>query len=281
MFPIPTTDFADINPYFFMMSIPETNLNILESWIRCMASFTSAVLPASRPLGSYTQIGNDEVLRHLSFELSPPTWHAQEIGDQLSGDSPPQNHPYPSRFAHNHWDFSQALKFCNHNRLNDPSIANQTSTLPTYPPNTWTPSLIARLADLGVLTPHPARPIDQDDYYRTTPHAVIFEPSQGSDSVAHFIIVITSGKLIETSGLTSITMLVPNPRRSLFLQNTHYSCGAIQTDLSYARYEPHRYPRHLDTDLASSSTILSEAQTVSQATSGEHSTNLFLTLGHS
>jgi len=230
MFAIPQTNVNDINPYLFMMSISEDNLQVLESWIRSLASFVSESFPSSKPLRAYTQVGSDEVLRHLTFELPPPTWHARELGNLLNPIEPPNNQPFLNAQQHTHAEFAAALEFRQHDSLPNPTSPPQTSAPITVPPNSWVPDILTPDDQLPVDNPHPARPLTDDPYMTTTPRAVILEPTQGSDSISHFVSVITSGKVIEIGDISATHIPVVHPRRDLFLQNAQYFAGAICVD---------------------------------------------------
>ena len=69
------------------MSISEDNLISIQSSIRNLNTFTLSLYPNAKQLRAYTQVGNAEIFRHLCFELPPPTWHAGQLGDNVTSDT--------------------------------------------------------------------------------------------------------------------------------------------------------------------------------------------------
>lgn len=236
MFALPTQDLANINPYSFMMSISDNNIELLTQWIRNLSSFTTDVFPSSRPLRAYLQIGTPEVVRHLVFEAPPPTWHTSSIGTNTSAEPTPDNQN-PFRIGNRpstHSDFATARQYRTRTGLpnltlpaTNPPTNLVTAARPTTVPNTWHATSVMSSAAPNDTDPVARRPLSDDGQFATTPQAVIFEPTSGADATAHHVAVITSGKLIEVHDITSIVLATPHPRRNLYVQNTHYLLGAV------------------------------------------------------
>jgi hypothetical protein len=231
-FPIPPVSHDEINPYTFMMSISEDNIAPLQSWARNLSAFTQSAFPSSKPLRSFTQPGNAEILRHLVFESPPPTWHSDTHGLPASG-TPPSDNANPFRRSaavQSHPSFAAAINF----RQNDS---------PTVPVDgTSSISAVAVPATITsgqppITSANPATPDNvpvtygtfttYDEFPAHIPDATIFEPVPGSDPPAHHYAVIISGKIIEIGDITSVTLPLLHPRRNLSAQNTQYFSGAI------------------------------------------------------
>jgi hypothetical protein len=239
MFPIPTQSLDDINPYTFMMSLCNDNVELILNWTRNLASFTSSVLPTSRPLRAYTQTGSTEILRHLVFEAPPPTWHTETLGTQVLLNPTPDNQN-PFRLGnpvHSHAQFAAARNFRNRTGLPQPTMPAQnppanilTAARPANVANTWHASCVFTAAPPNNNDPIAKRRLTSDGHFANTPRAVIAEPTSDATATAHHVAVISSGKLIETGDLTGIVIPLLHPRRNLYMQNTHYLSGAVALD---------------------------------------------------
>ncbi|BAV56300.1 capsid protein [Fusarium poae partitivirus 2] len=233
MFAIPEQEMSDVNPYLLMMSISDDNLELLTSWIRNLASFTRETLTTSRPLRNYTQPGNPEVLRHLVFEAPPPTWHSDSLGTHtsLNPTPEPQNPFRVGNHPHTHTQFAAARNFRTRSGIpapiatNNPLAAN--AAAPPSVDNSWFASLVSTNENAHPNDPVVRRRLTADGHFANTPRAVIFEPTSATESTAHHVAVITSGKIIESGDFTGTVIPTVHPRRNLYLQNTHYLSGAV------------------------------------------------------
>jgi hypothetical protein len=236
MFAIPQQNFDSVNPYLFMMSLSDSNMDVIDSWIRNMAAFITETFPSARPLRQYTQIGNSETLRHLVFEAPPPTWHSSSLGPIMTNPPVPdaQNPFRPANPWHTHTQFAAARNFRQRSGLPnvtmpaqnpDPNLFN--AARPAAVANTWHASCVMPNAPPNNNDPVVRRRLVNDGHFANTPRCAIFEPTSGNDASAHHVAVITSGKLIEIGDITATVLPVVHPRRNLYLQNTQYSSGAI------------------------------------------------------
>ncbi|BCB17082.1 capsid protein [Neurospora crassa partitivirus 1] len=238
MFPLPDTPMDSINPYLFMMSISDQNIELLTSWVRNLSAFTSEIFPSSKTLRHFIQPGNSEVARHLVYELPPPTWHTNDIGHNITGTNPITDATNPFSPLHSertHVQFAHDLKFRDSTHGPSPSADDNDSTYRTaaVPPastTTWYASSVSTNTPPTQTDPITLRPIARDGQFATTPPAHIFEPVAELDAHAHHVAVITSGKLIEIGDMSAIILPVPHPRRNLFAENSHYLSGAIAID---------------------------------------------------
>jgi hypothetical protein len=228
MFPLPTEDVANVNPYLHGLSVSDDNIEVLISWLRNLASFIQDTLPQSRPLRAFTQIGNAEILRSLTFEAPPPTWHTANI---TAVDYDEHSSPFrPNHEPSNQREFAAALRFRSESGLPEPTADMPralTARRPTADPAAWFASSVMATPPPRYADPHPLRRLNEDGRLGLTPRAVILEPTSGPDATAHHVAVLTAGKIIEINEITALPILTPHPRRNLGIQNTHYLTGAI------------------------------------------------------
>ncbi|QFU95810.1 capsid protein [Betapartitivirus sp.] len=237
MFAIPTQNFDAVNPYTFMMSVCDDNMDVLSSWIRNMSDFVRETFPTARPLRQYTQVGPTEIFRHLVFEAPPPTWHSETLGPIVT--NPPvadnQNPFRPANPRQTHQQFAAVRNFRQRAGLPAPQLPAApappgllvTAARPAAVANTWHASLVMSAAAPNNNDPIARRRLTADGQFACTPQCVIFEPTSAADATAHHVAVLTSGKIIESGDITATVIPTAHPRRNLFSQNTHYLSGAI------------------------------------------------------
>lgn len=235
----PKISVDDINPYLFMMSISDDNIASLQRRMTALSSFTLKAFPAAKTLRSFLRPGSAEPLRHLIFELPPPTWHSLDIEAKIrSGEATGTSDPFleaaKTGSSFSHTAFARELNFRTAEHRTRP-VTDGPGTLQAAalitPTDSWQPNLV-------VAGPSPEKP-EPGAQFRftlerppsTTPDTVIFEPTASSEPAADQVHVITSGKLIEIGDISSIVMPVPNPRRLALNENTHYSLGSIPAHL--------------------------------------------------
>jgi hypothetical protein len=231
MLPLDTPSFADLddfNPYLFAIGLIPENTASLMSLFRNLDHFVKSVYPTSKPLRTYTQVGNIEIFRHLIFESPAPTWHtdANTLPEYDENTSPFR----PAAQPRSHYRFAQDIHFKiakadipatatpannfrnvgphpNPAQGNSPPLYDSEQNCP--PAGTSQTSLWSTLDQRNdIIAP-----------------AIIFDPT--SNASAHLAAVITSGKIIETYDLKGIIINLPSPIGNLFWLNAEYITGAI------------------------------------------------------
>jgi hypothetical protein len=217
---------ANYNPYTYLIGYDGNNAQSLLNMLRSMNDFVKMLYPSARPLRSFTQIGTNEIVRHLTLESVLPTWHTLGTPDHATIVA--NNLFAPGTSPRTPAQFATEIAY-----LVATNIAVPAAPVPFDAAigHAATPP-VATDFRLEIVTATAAPPGHNTDLIRlfdatkhVQPQFMIFDPS--SSSRAHLAAVITSGKLIETHDLSMIGIPLPSPARPLGLQNSQYVLGAI------------------------------------------------------
>nr|AOX47607.1 coat protein [Ceratobasidium partitivirus CP-h] len=201
---------ASYNGYLFLSGLNNDNVNPLRQFASSMGPFVMSVLPNSRPLSLYTRPGTIEPARHLSFLSAGPTWSSAGASLHLDAFTAP-------RVTHRTY-----LEDCNYFRtpaspatapdgtsdLFNTEIYRNAQTPPDYPlaqaMSSGTAPTDDPLSFVNNITSTSSSGLDL-----CLPPCIIFDPS--SPQTSHLLGVITSGKIIETNAISSVSVLVARP----------------------------------------------------------------------
>jgi hypothetical protein len=231
-----TTDADSYNPYLFLIGYEPNNDQSYFRLLRNMNDFVKATFPSSKPLRAYTQLGNEEISRHLTFDSVLPTWHTGSTPGLANVYAPtattPTNLYAPGTNVRTPSQFATDIKYL-------VARSPPSTTTPTTPVSI--PTVTGELPDpnptqgrlLELTFPHTGNMPDDPAGIRlfsnarhVLPEAIIFDPS--SSSTAHLAAVITSGKVIEKNDLSAIGLILASARIPLSTQNSQYILGAIE-----------------------------------------------------
>lgn len=218
---------ANFNPYLYLLGYLPDNANSILELLRNMNDFVRSSFPQSRPLRAFTQLGTQEICRHLIFDSVLPTWHTNaapsrtEINDAgLFG---------PAFVPRSPADFSAAINFL----VARPAPAT-TGTPPAIPVSRGrrnssdTTSHLVSLVATSATDPAPfEEPLVRmfDAARHVLARAIIFDPS--SSATAHLAAVITSGKIIEAHDISAIGITVASAALPLGTMNSEFVLGSI------------------------------------------------------
>jgi hypothetical protein len=236
---IPVAINNDFNAYTWLTGISIDNLDSMLQFVRSLNEFTKVSFPQSKPLRNVVQTGSLEASRHLIFLTPVPTWST--ASSRTIDDPNALNYLTTSPTCRTHETFATDIDFLavptipalapngtnvnmNTSRLRDPD-----------PPVDYlaAPQVVNELPPPNNLDPVPWR-ISAARYNRLlngsidhcNPACLIFTPGELVPS--SLAAVITSGKIIETYDLSSVTTPLASPEILLHTTNATLVLGAIR-----------------------------------------------------
>jgi hypothetical protein len=219
------TSTGNYNPYLYATGIHEDSLDTFTELVRNLNDFVKTSFPHSKPLRAYTQYGNQEIIRHLSFQSVLPTFH---------------NGAAPSLDALKANDCRAVLS----QTVSATTFATEIQYLVNRPAPSATnvPPAIALaqgraldgntdtrldfvLPTTGAPTTDPAPLRLFNTRAHVLPRCTIFDPS--ASQTAHLSAVITSGKVIEHNDISAIGIPTTSATENLGQTNSQFILGAI------------------------------------------------------
>jgi len=211
---VPSND--DVNPYIYVLSATDDNLDVMSDFIRSASRFTKAESPNAIVLGQLLQtITGITILTHSIEPPTLPTWTNLEVTAST----------IPTHDA-THANFASHTKF-----LVDPTPL--TGTIP-YPADLGnTPVTLLLMTDVDAdPTTSPVSFLKFDGKIHVSPQVLYFQPYDVSPSaLAH---TITLGIKIESSEIDGITVPTEHPTQSLSDNNSMLLQSAIRLDKVHA-----------------------------------------------
>lgn len=219
--PITRTTFvhptANVPAYDLMLLYQSANLNQIKEVLGTISAYIKKENASAIPLRTiFSRLGGITPLIHTIEPLSLPTWH-YEFPPTLVIEDPPQAVSDNEFAARTHF-MSEAPEY------------QHALPYPVIPPDQrWNPTLYLVDPDIPV----PPQVQFPDPYHFHTfdpeidvyPDVLIFSPYE--QNVSRTTVAITLGLKIVAEEFDGLTIPLPNPEISLFLNNSHYIQGSI------------------------------------------------------
>lgn len=233
--PVAVTDFADYNPYTFLMSWTHGNDLPLREIFSSLSDWTKTTYTSAQPLRNFIQVGSRPLIQYLSFRTALPTWHTQTTPTHSEYGN--EDHPFFDRPGSADL-FATMISFAT-DRPQMPRTPDARNIL--VAPGRDLDPLPEGSSRIDLVRPTPstapADPANDESYSAsfdpttmTLPRARLLSSTELAP--ASFGPILTSGLLVETNSISLIGLPVPNPNHSLFKDNSRFCLGGIKLTMT-------------------------------------------------